>query len=107
MGQGSQSSSQSPIMAALHRLVRDGWLPLRQMSILLGHAHPTGVYGRQKGPNAIPTVKVGSTLRVYAEDVVHTLETVPDRDREAAVAILTKYRQLLKEQDNGESVRSP
>lgn len=97
MNKGSQS--QTPIVAALHTLVERGWLPLRQVGVLLGYAHATGVYGRQKGPNAIPTVKVGGTFRVYADDVVHALESVPDRDREAAVAILSRYRQLLKEHD--------
>jgi len=99
MNEGSQSST--PIMAALHKLVERGWLPLRQVGSLLGYAHPTGIYGRQRGPRALPTVRVGGTYRVYAEDIVHALETVADRDREAAVAILIRYKQLLKEHEDG------
>ncbi len=85
------------IIAALRKLVEQGWLPLRQLSPLLGYSHPTGIYSRQVTNNPIPTIKVGGTYRVYAADIVDVLHNVKLKDREAAEAILMKYRQLLKE----------
>jgi len=97
------SQSESKIVGALQRLATDGWLPLRQVGILLGYSHPTAVYPRAKpsyvsSHQFIPTVKVGSTLRVYADDVLHALETVPPRDKEIAEMILVKYREMIQTQ---------
>lgn len=70
------------------------------MSFLLGYAHPTGIYGRQRGKNPIPTVKMGGTHRVYKDDVIETLKNVPEEDQDAAQVFLMMYRAALKEQQN-------
>ncbi len=36
---------------------------------------------------------------MYYDDVVHALETVPERDRDAAVAILSRLMQLMNEKE--------
>jgi len=93
------SQSESKIVGALQRLATDGWLPLRQVGILLGYSHPTAVYPRARSyassRSFIPTVKVGSTLRVHVDDVIRALENVPERDKEISDMILAKYRQIL------------
>ncbi len=68
------------------------------MSVLLGYSHPTGVYSRQRGKNAIPTVLVGGTHRVYASTVVETLEKHAERHAEDAVMILGMYQRLKKQE---------
>jgi len=68
------------------------------MSPLLGYAHATGVYTRQKSKNPIPTVRIGSTYRVHADDVIHILNNVPEEDQNAAQTFLRIYRAALKEQ---------
>ena len=81
----------------LNHLVKHGWVTLRSMSALLGYAHPTGIYGRQRSKKPIPTVFMGSTHRVYAEDVVETLKNAPEQDQASAGTILHIYNSLLKE----------
>ena len=94
------SQSESKIVGALQRLAIDGWLPLRQVGILLGYSHPTAVYPRARSSASqrsfIPTVKVGSTLRVHADDVIRALENVPERDKEISEMIIAKYCQILQ-----------
>ena len=92
------SQSESKIVGALQRLATDGWLPLRQVAVLLGYAHPTSIYQRKDLTQR--AIKVGSTLRVYAPDVLHMLdpENARDQDKEILTMILTKYHQILKEQ---------
>ncbi len=87
----------SKIVVTLHHLATHGWVSLRSMSALLGYSHATGVYGRQRGKNAIPTVKIGSVHRVYADDVVHELNNRPEKDQEAAGVLLRIYYAALKE----------
>lgn len=69
------------------------------MSVLLGYTYPTGIYSRQRGKNAIPTVLVGGTYRVYAATVVETLEKHAERYPEDAEMILGMYRRMLKEHE--------
>ncbi len=90
----------SKIVVTLRHLAVHGWVSLRSMSSLLGYAHATGVYGRQRGKNAIPTVKIGSVYRVYADDVVHELNNRPEKDQEAAGVLLRIYHAALKEKRN-------
>ncbi len=83
----------------LFRLATHGWIPLRSMSALLGYSHATGVYQRQKGKNPISTILIGGTYRVYADEVIKTLESVPEKDQEASTTILKIYRRLEREQE--------
>jgi len=82
----------------LRHLATHGWITLRSMSALLGYSHATGVYARQRGKNPIPTVRIGSTYRVYADDVIETLKNVPEEDQDAAQTFLHIYKAALKEQ---------
>lgn len=88
------------ITLACRILVERGWIPLRKMSFLLGHKHPTGIYQRQKGPHAIPTIKVDGTYRVYFDDAIHALENpLRTAQQEDTQPILSIIRRLKKEQD--------
>jgi hypothetical protein len=66
------------------------------MAILLGMKELRGIYQRQKGRNAIPTVRVGGIERVYEEDVLETLEHAQDSSTDA---VITLYRRVQREQD--------
>lgn len=90
---------ETQIIVALRRLVKQGWLPLRQLSPLLGYKYPTGIYSRKHTKRAIPTTKVGGTYRAYAADILEALKQVPIKDQAAAQTILSMYRQLTKEQE--------
>ena len=90
----------SPILQALNHLATHGWVTLRSMSFLLGYSHATGVYGRQKSKNPIPTVLIGGTHRVYKDDVIETLENVPEEDQVAAKTFLNIYYAALKEKED-------
>lgn len=69
------------------------------MSVLLGYTHPTGVYSRQRGKNAIPTILIGGTHRVYAETVVKTLEKHAEKHPQDAEMILGMYRHMKKQHE--------
>lgn len=88
------------VVNTLHHLASHGWITLRALSSLLGYSHATGIYGRQKGKNPIPTVKIGGTHRVYADDVIHELNNRPKEDQTAAQTFLGIYRKALKEKPN-------
>ena len=77
-------------------LIDKGWIPLRQMGVLLGYKNPRGIYPRQRGPNAIPTVRIGGTIRVYAVDVLEALENVPEKGQVDAQTLLSLYKTGLK-----------
>ena len=91
---------ESRILHSLTHLASHGWVPLRAMAALLGYAHATGIYARQRGKNPIPVVKIGGIYRVYADDVIQELQNVPECDQIASKAFLRIYRSLLKEQQN-------
>ncbi len=90
-------SSRIPII--FRHLATHGWITLRSMSSLLGYSHATGVYARQRGKKPIPTVRIGGTYRVYADDVVHELNNRPEQDQDAAKVLLRIYHAALKEKD--------
>ncbi len=90
----------SKVLLILTSLASHGWISLRSMSALLGYAHPTGIYARQRGSRAISTIRIGGRYRVYADEVVATLSKAPEQDKEAANIILIMYRKLLKEQQD-------
>jgi len=100
------SQSESKIVGALQRLVVQGWLPLRQVGILLGYAYPNSIYQREDYTQR--AIKVGSTFRVYTADVLRILdpENAPEQDKEILQMILVKYNQLLKEQSCPEHTSS-
>lgn len=85
------------VITTLNHLATHGWIPLRSMSFLLGYSHATGIYSRQKGKNPIPTVKIGGTYRVHADDVVKELNNRPEQDQAAALVFLRIYNAALKE----------
>jgi len=69
------------------------------MSVLLGYAHPTGIYSRQRGKNPIATVLVGGTHRVYPDAFVEALEKQAEQQPEDAEMILSMYRRMLKQHE--------
>ncbi len=62
----------------LETLEEQGWIPLRQMGVLLGYKEVRGIYQRQKGKHAIPIIQVGGTKRVYEDVVVDILLNLPE-----------------------------
>ena len=98
----TNQKGENRILHSLTHLARHGWVPLRSMSALLGYAHATGIYARQRGKNPIPVVKIGGTYRVYADDVLNELQNVPDCDQEASRTFIRIYRSLLKEDQTNE-----
>ena len=91
------SQEESPrVIRALEKLSEHGWVPLRAMAALLGYGELRGIYQRQRGRNAIPTIKVGGQYRVYEDVVVKTLEHAPPDKREDAQMILRMYRAIQK-----------
>jgi len=90
---------ESRVDNTLSLLASRGWISLKAMAPLLGYAHTTGIYQRQKGKHPITTIKVGGQYRVYAEEFVEALLNVPARDREAADILLIRYRRLVKEKE--------
>ncbi len=91
------SQDESPrVVRALKILSEHGWVPLRAMAALLGYGELRGIYQRQRGRNAIPTIKVGGQYRVYEDVVIKTLEREPPTKREDAQMILRMYRTIQK-----------
>ncbi len=88
------------VMNALKCLTLRGWIPLRQMSMLLNYSTAGGIYQRQRGKNAIETVRIGGVHRVYADVVVRTLENVPSDRAEDAQMVLSLYRKMLKQKEH-------
>ncbi len=81
------------VLQALEKLSKHGWVPLRAMAALLGYNELRGIYQRQRGRNAIPTIKVGGQYRVYEDIVLQTLTTSADAD---AKMVLSMYRSIKK-----------
>jgi hypothetical protein len=73
-------------------LIDKGWIPLRQMAVLLGYKELRGIYARQRGKNAIPTIRIGGTERVYLAEAITTLETVREDKQDEAKVILSLLR---------------
>jgi len=91
------SQEDSPgVIKALEKLSEHGWVPLRAVAALLGYNELRGIYQRQRGQNAIPTIKVGGQYRVYEDIVIKTLESAPPDKREDAQMVLRLYRAIQK-----------
>ncbi len=84
------------VLQALEKLSRHGWVPLRAMAQLLGYNELRGIYQRQKGSNAIPTIKVGGQYRVYEDIAIKTLEAETGYMREHDQMVLRMYRMIKK-----------
>ncbi len=91
-------SETSPgVLQALEKLSKHGWIPLRAMACLLGYNELRGIYQRQRGRNAIFTIKVGGQYRVYEDEVLRTLELVTGPQKgEDADMVLSMYRAIKK-----------
>ena len=81
------------VLQALEKLSKHGWIPLLGMARLLGYNELRGIYQRQKGSNAIPTIKVGGQYRVYEDVVLRLLMTSESGD---ADMVLSMYRSIKK-----------
>ncbi len=66
------------------------------MASLLGYNELRGIYQRQRGRNAIPTIKVGGQYRVYEADAINVLESAEPKKRDDAQMVLTMYRTIKK-----------
>lgn len=84
------------VLQALEKLSKHGWIPLRAMATLLGYNELRGIYQRQRGRNAIPTIKVGGQYRVYEADAIKVLKSIDPKKREDAQMVLTMYRAIKK-----------
>ncbi len=85
------SSEDSPgVLKVLESLSIHGWVPLRGMATLLGYNELRGIYQRQRGRNAIPTIKIGGQYRVYEDVAIRTLEAEHDQ------MVLRLYRTIKK-----------
>lgn len=94
------SESSPGVIPALEKLSKHGWVPLRSVAEILGYNELRGIYQRQRGRNALPTVKVGGQYRVYEADVIKALETAAPNRHEDAQMILRMYRSIKKEMAN-------
>jgi len=86
----------------VQNLVEQGWIPLRQLAVLLGYKDPRGIYPRQKGPNSIPTIQIGGIIRAYTDDVVTALEGVKENKRDEAQVYLALIRTATAERKRKE-----
>jgi len=83
-------------------LIDKGWIPLRQMAVLLNYKELRGIYSLQRGRNAIPTIRVGGIERVYHDDVVHALKTVRSNKQDNAQILLSLLATAKKERERKE-----
>lgn len=60
-------------MAVLRTLINQGWIPLRQLGVLLNKPDRS-IYGRQRTRKPIATVRIGGTERVYTDVVIEELK---------------------------------
>ncbi len=84
------------VLQALEKLSTHGWVPLRAMACLLGYNELRGIYQRQRGRNAIPTIKVGGQYRVYEDTALKTLAAETGYMREHDQMVLRMYRMIKK-----------
>ncbi len=81
------------VLQALEKLSKHGWVPLRAMASLLGYNELRGIYQRQRGRNAIPTIKVGGQYRIYEAQAIEILKSTAGED---AKMVLSMYRSIKK-----------
>ncbi len=87
-------SETSPgVLQALEKLSKHGWVPLRGMAALLGYKELRGIYQRQRGRNAIVTIKVGGQYRIYEAQALEILGSTAGED---AKMVLSMYRTIKK-----------
>ena len=96
MSPQAKSPKLPSILMVLDTLEEHGWIPLRQMAVLLGYTTIRGIYQRQKGKNAIPVIQVGGTKRVYEDAVIEALEKLPADKLGGDGMTLKLYRDLVK-----------
>lgn len=84
------------VLQVLGTLEEHGWIPLRQMGVLLGYKEVRGIYQRQKGKNPISVIQVGGTKRVYEDAVIEGLEKLSADQLGGDGMILKMYRDLVK-----------
>lgn len=103
-----QGGNLPSVSGVLRNLVEHGWIPLRSVGILLGYKEVRGIYQRQRGRNAIPYILVGNVKRIYADDVIHTLENSGNDTSDIVLGMYrTIQRQAKRESNDAESVRTP
>ncbi len=90
------SESSPGVLQALEKLSKHGWVPLRAMAAILGYNELRGIYQRQRGRNAIPTIKVGGQYRVYEDVVLNLLESADPKKRDDAQMVLRMYATIKK-----------
>lgn len=55
-------------MHVIQKLIENGWIPLRQLGVLLGKPNRS-IYGRKRTKNPVETIRIGGIERVYLESV--------------------------------------
>ncbi len=89
-------------LQVISTLIEQGWIPLRQMAVLMGYKTLRGIYQRQRGRNAIPTIRISGFERVYFDDVIDTLKTEPVEKRPNAQALISLLQTGLKDKERRE-----
>jgi len=84
-------------VAVLQSMAKHGWVTLRSASVILGYKTPQALYMRQRGPKAIPAVRVGGTIRVHEDTILELLATEDIQKRTDTQLILSLYRRIVKE----------
>ena len=89
-------------LQVIANLIGEGWIPLRQMAVLLGMNELRGIYARQKGKNKIPTVKIGGIERVYADEALEAMRTVKHEKQPDIQVLINLYEVGKREQKRRE-----
>lgn len=94
-------STPSPL-EVIRNLVNEGWIPLRQLAVLLNYKQLRAIYARQRGRNPIPTIRVGGIERVYADDVLEVIQSSSRLENAEARALISLYQTGRKQKERKE-----
>lgn len=91
------------VVPILQTLAKQGWISLRSLGVLFGYKSNSrrAIYARQRGRNAIPSVKVGGIIRVYEQDVLNALYERAQKD--PTVEVIAEIYRTVKRRHEKES----
>ena len=82
-------------MSVLKRLIEQGWIPLRQLGVLLNKPDRS-IYGRQVTRNPVPTIRIGGIERVYTDTVIDEIKTAKSLESGEAEVLLSILQSGLR-----------
>lgn len=87
-----------PVVQVVQHLAEHGWVSLRSAAVLLGYNELRGIYQRQRGKNAISTIRIGGIERVYRDEVLELLQAEPETSprKYHTDAVLTMYKNAVR-----------